>query len=75
MPNSPTSSPADPAFDKAAVRRDFARAAASYDRHAHLQRRVAAGVAERVTERAPGAARGLDLGCGTGLLADALATR
>jgi malonyl-CoA O-methyltransferase len=75
LPTSATTSPAEPAFDKAAVRRDFARAAGSYDRHAGLQRRVAQAVAGRVP---PGAARGgtfLDIGCGTGLLGEALVQR
>jgi len=67
------SSMAEPPFDKAAVRRDFARATASYDRHADLQRRVAAGVAERAAARGAAGETFLDVGCGTGLLGEALA--
>ena len=63
-------------FDKAAVRRDFARAAATYDRHAALQRRVAARVADLYGERAAQAPDTvLDLGSGTGLVARALDQR
>lgn len=73
---SPTASePGPEAFDKAAVRRDFARAADTYDRHARLQRRVAARVAELLAERADRPATVLDLGSGTGLVGEALAGR
>jgi malonyl-CoA O-methyltransferase len=52
--------------DPLAVRRHFARAAATYDRAAVLQREVAARMAERldVVRLAPGVV--LDAGCGTG---------
>ncbi|MFA9460143.1 methyltransferase domain-containing protein [Thiohalorhabdus sp. Cl-TMA] len=67
MPHSPETCPPEEVFDKRAVRRDFARAAATYDRHAALQRRVAAEVAELYRGLAPThAACVLDLGCGTG---------
>jgi malonyl-CoA O-methyltransferase len=71
----PWAEPGPRPFDKAAVRRDFARAAATYDRHAALQRRVAARVAELFTEQAPAAEAVLDLGSGTGLLGTALEAR
>jgi malonyl-CoA O-methyltransferase len=67
--------PGQQPFDKAAVRRDFARAAATYDRHAVLQRRVAARVAGLFGERDRGAEQVLDLGSGTGLLGTALDAR
>jgi len=63
------------AFDKAAVRRDFGRAADRYEHHAALQRRVAARVAELFAERAGAPSEVLDLGSGTGLVGRALRTR
>lgn len=56
------------------MRRDFARAADTYDRHADLQRRIA----ERVAELFVGLGSGetvLDAGSGTGLVGRALAAR
>ncbi|MEF8792370.1 methyltransferase domain-containing protein [Thiohalorhabdus sp.] len=63
-------------FDKTAVRRDFARAAATYDRHAPLQARVAGRVADLYVERV-GDRQGtvLDLGSGTGLVGRSLAAQ
>lgn len=72
----PWGEPDRPPFDKTAVRRDFARAAATYDRHAALQRQVAARVAALYGERAePAGSTVLDLGSGTGLVGRALAER
>jgi len=70
----PWPEPAGEPFDKAAVRRDFGRAAATYDRHAGLQRRAAGRVADLFTAEGAGG-RVLDLGCGTGLVGRALAER
>ena len=70
----PWPEPASAPFDKAAVRRDFARAATTYDRHAALQRRVAGRVAALYADRTPGGTV-LDLGCGTGLVGEALTAR
>jgi malonyl-CoA O-methyltransferase len=53
-------------FDRAAVRRAFDRAAASYDAHAVLQREVGARLLERLDYMRVTPARVLDLGCGTG---------
>jgi len=55
-----------PALDRAAARRGFARAAASYDAAAVLQREVARRMAERLQYVKLAPARVLDLGCGTG---------
>ncbi|MFB6260532.1 MAG: methyltransferase domain-containing protein [Thiohalorhabdaceae bacterium] len=72
----PWPEPAQVPFDKAAVRRDFARAATTYDRHAALQRQVAARVANLYGERAhPEGSTILDLGSGTGLVGRALNER
>lgn len=67
---------ADGPFDKRAVRRDFSRAAGSYEDHADLQARVAARVAEvfrRLSGPLPSAGTVLDAGSGTGLLGRCLA--
>ncbi len=66
----------DPAaIDPRAVRRHFARAAATYDAAAVLQREVGARMAERldIVRLAPGAI--LDAGCGTGEALPELAAR
>jgi malonyl-CoA O-methyltransferase len=58
--------------DRAALSRNFSRAAASYDEHARHQRRIAA----RLCELLPGALRRiLELGCGTGILTALLRER
>lgn len=64
----------DPPFDKGAIRRDFGRAAATYDRHAHLQRWVAERVAGLFLEHGGGDTV-LDAGSGTGFVGKALAAR
>ena len=69
----PGHGPAD--IDPRAVRRHFARAAATYDAAAVLQREVGARMAERldVVRLTPGAI--LDAGCGTGEALPELAAR
>jgi malonyl-CoA O-methyltransferase len=52
--------------DKRAVRRAFDRAAATYDRHAVLQREVGARLAQHLDPVRLEPARMVDLGCGTG---------
>jgi malonyl-CoA O-methyltransferase len=51
---------------KQSIRRNFARRAASYDRHAEVQRLMARGLLARVQEAAPRVRRILEVGCGTG---------
>jgi malonyl-CoA O-methyltransferase len=53
---------------KQSIRRNFARRAGSYDRHAGMQRQMAQGLLDRVQEDLPRAGRILEVGCGTGLL-------
>lgn len=53
-------------LDRAAVRRSFDQAAASYDAHAVLQREVCDRLLERLDYMKLQPARLLDLGCGTG---------
>ncbi len=57
-------------FKPAEVRRDFGRAAHSYDDHAGLQREVLARAAARLAHYLP-VGTVLDAGCGTGSLAQA----
>lgn len=59
-------------FDSAIIDLHFSRAAAAYNHHAALQHSVRAEVAKLVQNYAPEALMALDLGCGTGLLAEAL---
>jgi len=75
MPVDPPRDPRPDAPDPRAVRRHFARAAASYDGAAVLQREVGARMAERldVVRIAPAAI--LDAGCGTGDAQAELAAR
>ncbi len=61
-----------PPLDKRRIARSFGGAAATYDRYAHIQRRVAADLRE-FCPRFTGAAPVLDLGCGTGYMAEGLA--
>jgi malonyl-CoA O-methyltransferase len=57
---------------KQGIRRNFARRARSYDRHAEMQRRMAHGLVTAVGESLPRAGRILEIGCGTGYLTDLL---
>jgi malonyl-CoA O-methyltransferase len=53
---------------KQGIRRNFARRARSYDRHAGMQRRMAHGLVAAVGESLARAGRILEIGCGTGFL-------
>ncbi|MBU4231623.1 MAG: methyltransferase domain-containing protein [Proteobacteria bacterium] len=53
---------------KQGIRRNFARRARSYDRHAEMQRRMAHGLVAAVGESLARAGRILEIGCGTGYL-------
>lgn len=50
-------------------------AARDYDRHAHVQRRAAEALADRIAALGLAAPRLLEFGCGTGFLTDALLRR
>ncbi|MHB8067215.1 MAG: malonyl-ACP O-methyltransferase BioC [Desulfobaccales bacterium] len=64
---------ATPAMDiKQSIRRNFARRAGSYDRHAGVQRLMAQGLLDRVQEELTLSRRILEIGCGTGYLTAAL---
>jgi malonyl-CoA O-methyltransferase len=66
MANDPPRGPRPDAPDPRAVRRHFARAAATYDDAAVLQKEVAARMAERLDVVRIAPASILDAGCGTG---------
>jgi malonyl-CoA O-methyltransferase len=53
---------------KQGIRRNFARRAQSYDRHAEMQRRMAHGLVAAVGGSLARAGRILEIGCGTGYL-------
>jgi malonyl-CoA O-methyltransferase len=53
---------------KQGIRRNFARRARSYDRHAEIQRRMAHGLAAAVEKPLARAGHILEIGCGTGYL-------
>ncbi|MBM4296079.1 MAG: methyltransferase domain-containing protein [Deltaproteobacteria bacterium] len=57
---------------KQGIRRNFARRAASYDRHAAVQRFMAQELLRRAGGAAARAARILEIGCGTGYLTEQL---
>ena len=57
---------------KQSIRRNFARRAGSYDRHAGMQRQMARGLMARVQEELAHPRRILEVGCGTGYLTDLL---
>lgn len=61
--------------EKRAVRRSFERAAATYDAHDVLQREVGRRLLEHLEPIRATPSVALDLGCGTGAMLDALATR
>jgi malonyl-CoA O-methyltransferase len=75
MPVDPPRDPSPDAPDPRAVRRHFARAAASYDGAAVLQREVGARMAERLDVARIAPAAILDAGCGTGDAQAELAAR
>ena len=54
--------------EKRGVRRNFAKGAVSYDRHAAVQRHMADELLARTAAAAAGASRILEIGCGTGYL-------
>jgi malonyl-CoA O-methyltransferase len=61
---------------KAEIARSFDAAAETYDDHAAVQREVARRLADRIARQAlPPAPRILEVGCGTGLLSEALLER
>ena len=53
---------------KQGIRRNFARRAASYDRHAEMQRRMAQGLVAAAGSPLARAGSILEIGCGTGYL-------
>ncbi len=64
---------ATPAMDiKQSIRRNFARRADSYDRHAGVQRLMARELLDRVQEELTLSRRILEVGCGTGYLTASL---
>jgi malonyl-CoA O-methyltransferase len=68
----PAPHPVDCRDIKQGIRRNFARRARSYDRHAEMQRRMAHGLVAVVGESLPRARRILEIGCGTGYLTQIL---
>lgn len=61
-------------MDKTRISDSFAHAASAYDAHAHIQRRVALNLSERITVRWPRhIQRIFEIGCGTGNLTALLA--
>ena len=60
--------PQDDRGVKRGIRRNFARRARSYDRHAEVQRRMAQALVAAVGESLARAGRILEIGCGTGYL-------
>ena len=64
--------PQDDREIKQGIRRNFARRARSYDRHAEMQRRMAQALVAAVGESLPRAGRILEIGCGTGYLTSVL---
>jgi malonyl-CoA O-methyltransferase len=62
-----------PPLDKRRIARSFGEAAASYDRFAHIQRRVATDLYQLCPNFVPEALV-LDLGCGTGFMAEQLSS-
>ena len=68
----PASYPQDGMDVKQGIRRNFARRAGSYDRHAGMQRLMAQSLVAAVGERLARARRILEIGCGTGYLTQLL---
>ncbi len=64
----PAPYPGDGREVKQGIRRNFARRANSYDRHACIQRLMAQGLMARVEDWPARAQRILEIGCGTGYL-------
>ena len=59
-------------FNKTLIKKDFNRYSTSYDTYAHVQRRAAQEVARNVRQHVSPSAKVLDLGCGTGFVAQEL---
>jgi malonyl-CoA O-methyltransferase len=68
----PASPPMETLNVKQGIRRNFARRASSYDRHAGMQRLMAHGLLAMAGERLALARRILEIGCGTGYLTELL---
>ncbi len=62
-------------FNQKLIKADFEKAAATYDQYAHLQRHVADRVIEFSQEYFPEEGNILDVGCGTGYIAQHFASR
>lgn len=76
MDNNDTMKPDDPnALDSKAARAAFGKAAANYARLAQIEAQLAERLVERLDEVPQQAERVLDLGCGPGVLLDALRSR
>ncbi len=68
----PAPHPLDCRDIKQGIRRNFARRAASYDRHAEMQRLMAHGLVAAAGDSLARAGRILEIGCGTGYLTNLL---